>query len=96
MLGRAFGGEAQHGHARVIESGNALGSLRGADGNLCELVGIRHGGHGHITYNENTILAVLWLVGNQQHGTADTGDARCALDDLQGGAQGFAGGREGT
>ena len=76
VLGRALGGEAQHGYAGIVEAGDTLGGLRGADGNLCQLVGIGHGRHGHVAHDEDTVLTVFGFVGNQEHGAADAGDTR--------------------
>ena len=96
MLGRALGGEAQHGYAGIVEASNALGGLRGADGNLRELVGIGHGRHGHVAHHEDAVLAVFGLVGDEEHRATDAGDARRALDDLQGRTQGLTRSRERT
>ena len=87
MRGTALRGETEHCHARVFEASYRLGCLCGADGNLCQLVGIWHGRHGHVAHDDNTILAILRLFGDEQHGTADAGNARSALDDLQSWAQ---------
>ena len=94
VLGRALGAEAEHGDTRVLEACHAAGGLRRAYGNLCQLVGIGHGGHSHVAHDEHAVLAVLRTVGDEQHGAADTGDTRRALDNLQGGAQGVARGAE--
>ena len=96
VLGRTLGGEAEHGNARVVEASNALSGLSRADGNLRELVGIGHGRHGHITYDENAILAVLRTVGDEEHSAADAGNTRGALDDLECGAQRLTRGGEST
>ena len=89
ILGRALGGIAQHGHVRLLNAGNGLGSLSCGVGDLGELVssGVRR--DGHITHDNDTIVAVLRL-GHEQHGAAHAGDAGGALDDLQRRAQGVA------
>jgi len=94
ILGRSLGREAQHGHHGVLESGHALSRLRGGIGYLCQLVGGGVGCHGHVAHHHDTVFAVLLLVGEHQHGSAHAGNTRCALDDLQGGAQGIARGAE--
>ena len=96
VLGTALRGERKHGHARVFESGHAPGGLGCADGNLCQLLGVGHGGDGNVAYHEHTLLAVLRRLGDEQHGAADAGDAGGALNDLQGGPEGIACGGEGT
>ena len=94
VRGAAFGREAQHGHAWVGESGHAAGCLCCADGNLGQLVGVGHGRHGHVAHHEHAVLTILRLLGYQQHGAADAGDAGLALDDLQGRAQRVGGGAQ--
>ena len=87
VLGTALGGEAKHGHAGLVDAGNGLGCAGGADGNLCQLVGIGHRSYCHVAHHKHAVLAALGGVGEQQHGTAHAGDARRGLDDLQGGTE---------
>ena len=96
MLGGTLGREGQHRHAGLLEPGHALGGLRRADGDLGQLLGIRGGGHGHVADYQHAVLTVLRGLGDHQHRTAHAGDARGALDDLEGGTQGLAGGGEGA
>ena len=49
-----------------------------------------------VANDDNTVLAILRLFGDEQHGTADAGNARSALDDLQSWAQCVTRCREGT
>ena len=92
MLGRALCREAQHGHARLLETSHSLRHLSRADCNLRELISIWHGGHSHIGHYEYTILTILLLLGNQQQTTTHAGDARLTLDNLQCWTQGVASG----
>ena len=52
--------------------------------------------NGNVANNENAILTILFLLRDKKHTTADTGDARSTLDNLEGRTQGVASGREGT
>ena len=96
MGGTAPRGETQHGHARLGKAGDALGGLGGAIGYLCQLVGIRHRGHGHVTHHHHTVLAILLLLADNEHGPTHTSDARSTLDDLQSRPKRVACGAQGT
>ena len=65
MLGTALGGEAQHGHTRLVDTGNGLCGAGGANGNLCQLVGIGHGRYCHVAHHEHAVLSALGGVGEQ-------------------------------
>ena len=65
MLGAALCGEAQHGYAGLVDAGNGLCGAGGANGNLCQLVGIGHGRYCHVAHHEHTILSALGGVGEQ-------------------------------
>ena len=96
MLSTALGREAQHGNPWVSKSGNALGSLCGADSNLGKLVGIRHRSYGNVTNDENAILTILFLLRDKQHTATYACNAGSTLDNLQCGTQGVASSAERT
>ena len=96
MGGRAFRREAQHSHARLFKTCNGFGCAGGADGNLCQLLGVGFGGYGHVAHHDDAFLAKFGSVGQHNHGAGDAGDARFRLDDLQRGAQHIGRGVAGT
>ena len=96
MLCTAFRRERKHGHARVGKASHRACGLRRAYGNLCQLSGIRHRSDGHVANHENAVLTVLRGLGDHQHGATYAGDARRALDNLEGRTQRVAGCAERT
>ena len=96
MLGTALCAEGEHRHTRVGKASHALGGLSRADSNLSQLRGIGHRCHSHIAHHEHTLLAILRSLGDEQHRTAHTRDARRALDNLQGRAKRVTRRGEGT
>ena len=81
---------------RILESRNALCGLCRSIGNLCQLVGGRIRRDSNVAHHDDTVLTILLLVREDQHGTADAGYARRAFDDLQSRTERIASGRKGT
>ena len=96
MRSTSLCGEAQHGNTGIFEPSHTLSSLCSTNGNLRELCGIRHRCNSHVANHKYTILAKLGLLGNKQHATAHTRDARSALDNLKCRTQGLTCSREGS
>ena len=65
VLGAALGTKAEHGHARIVESGHALRRLRRTYGNLGQLSRIGHRRHRHVANDEHAVLAVLRRLGDE-------------------------------
>ena len=91
MLGTSLCGERQHCNSWVCKSSHTLGGLCCADGNLCQLVSIRHRGYCHITHDKDSIFAVFRLLCYEQHGTAYACHSWCTFDNLQCRTKGVAG-----
>ena len=89
MFGRTLSRKAEHGHTRIY-AGHGLGGAGGTNSNLGQLVGIGHGGNGHVAHYKHTVVAALGSVGEEQHGTAHASNARSCLDNLQGRTQHIA------
>jgi hypothetical protein len=96
MLGTSLGREAQHSYARLCETGYRLGCLSRAYCYLRELCSIRHRSNSYVAYDENTILTILLLLGDEEQTATYASDTRSALDDLQCRTQSVACGREST
>ena len=94
MACAALCGEAEHCHTWLLKTCNALRCLCSANGNLCKLACVRHWSNGNVAHYDDAILAILRLVGDEQHGSADTADARGTFNDLQGRTQGVASGAQ--
>ena len=56
----------------------------------CKLACIRHWSNCNVAHDYYSILAILRLVGDEKHRSADTADARSTFNDLQGWTQGVA------
>ena len=87
MLGAALRREAQHSHAGLFEASHSLSHLGGTYGNLRKLGSIGHRSHSHVGHHKHTVLTILFLLRDEQQTTADAGNTRLALDDLQGRTQ---------
>ena len=91
VLGRALGGEAQHGHAGLDARQGARG-IGGAQGDVGQGLGVGIDVHGAVGEDHDAVVAVLLVRALHQEAGGHGLDAGLGLDDLQRGAQHVAGG----
>ena len=87
VRGGTLRAETQHGNAGVFDACHGASCLSRAVCKLRKLLGSRNGRDGNVAHDEHALLAVLRLVGDEEHGSADACDAGGARDDLQRGTQ---------